>query len=81
MIDFGLCRKCESCEVWEPGEEAEFNGKGVKPSVSCKLAEGDILLMNSYAPKDCPYALEHKLVTQNVPVGFANYMSGCRRSK
>jgi len=79
MIDFGLCRQCEHCGDWEPGEETESGDVGVRPSVACRLS-GDILLMNSDAPEDCLYSLEHKLVTQNMPIGFANYMSGCRRS-
>ena len=80
MIDFGLGRKCEHCGAWEPGEETELGSVDVRPSVRCKLS-GDVLLMNSDAPQDCPYALEHKLFTQDVPIGFANHMSGCRRSR
>jgi hypothetical protein len=73
MIDFTVCRKCEHC-TWDSGEEL-----GVKPSVMCGLT-GDTLLMNSDVPEGCKFSLEHKLTTQDVPVGFANYMSGCRRS-
>ena len=51
----------------------------VRPSVQCGLT-GEVLLMNSTLPKECPYALEHKLTTQDVPMAFANYMSiGGRR--
>lgn len=72
MIDFKVCRKCDKGIV-EPGEEM-----GVRPSVECELT-GEILLMNSDCPEDCPFSLEHKLSTQDVPQGFANYMSGYRR--
>jgi len=78
MIDFGLCQQCDSCGEWEPGEQADDVGDGVRPSVKCDLT-GDVLLMNSEPPEDCPYSLEHKLVTQDVPASFANYMSGCTR--
>jgi hypothetical protein len=77
MINFNLCRKCDNCRVWDKGKE-DSGSLGIRPSVTCGLTN-DILLMNSDAPKGCPYALEHKLVTQDVPQGFANYMSGYRR--
>jgi hypothetical protein len=79
MIDFGLCRNCDYCGDWAPGEVTDTGEVGVRPSVRCELS-GDLLLMNSDAPRGCPYALEHKLVTQDVPVAFADHMSGCRRS-
>lgn len=80
MIDFGICRhRCGKC-VWHPGEESEQDFVGVRPSVRCDIS-GDVLLMNSDAPCECPYKLEHKLFTQDVTPSFANYMSGCRRDK
>ena len=69
MIDFTLCRKCDKCS-WDSGVDL-----GVKPSVVCSI-NGDVLLMNSNVPIGCPFSLEHKLVTQDVPESFANYMSG-----
>jgi hypothetical protein len=79
MIDFWLCRKCEHCGAWEPPTESEDGDMIVTPSITCDLT-GDVLLMNSKPPKECPYALEHKLSTQDVPMAFANYMSiGGRR--
>ena len=77
MIDFGLCRKCEQCGEFDPGQHTESGELGVRPSVKCEL-NGAVLLMNSDAPKGCPFALEHKLVTQDVPQSFANHMSNCR---
>lgn len=80
MIDFGICRhQCGRC-VWHPVEESDSDSDsvGVRPSVRCDVS-GDVLLMNSDAPEECPYKLEHKLFTQDVPTSFANYMSGCRR--
>jgi hypothetical protein len=79
MINFNLCRKCDHCGVFDKGEESDTGGLEIRPSVMCNLS-GDTLLMNSNAPKGCPYSLEHKLVTQDIPRGFANYMSGHRRS-
>ena len=75
MIDFTLCRKCDKCDVWDSGEKL-----GVKPSVLCGVT-GDVLLMNSDIPIGCIYSLEHKLVTQDVPESFANYMSGGRKNE
>lgn len=78
MIDFGICRhKCGDC-LWHPGEESDSDSVGLRPSVQCGVT-GDVLLMNSDVPTECSYKLEHKLFTQNIPQGFANYMSGCRR--
>lgn len=77
MIDFSLCRKCpQGC--FQP---AEMDGckTEIRASVKCELAEADLLFMNSDPPEGCPFSLEHKLVTQDVPVAFANYMSGYRR--
>ena len=79
MIDFGLCRNCGNCGEWEPGQATETGDVGVRPSVRCELT-GDVLLMNSDVPADCPYSLEHKLITQDVPATFADHMSNCRRS-
>ena len=81
MIDFSLCRNCPSCEEWDPGRLTEDTGEvGVRPSVKCDLT-GDLLLMNSKVPDDCPYSLEHKLLTQNVPMAFADHMSNRRSSE
>ena len=80
MIDFNLCRKCALGEyqaaVCENGETK------VKASVKCNAGDDETLLfMNSDPPKECPFALEHKLTTQAVPLSFANFMSGYRRRK
>jgi len=79
MIDFWLCQKCGHCEEFEPGS-TENGEVAVRPSVECGLF-GDVLLMNSEPPDDCPYSLEHKLVTQDVEQSFADHMSGCRRQR
>lgn len=77
MIEFSLCRKCPN-GIFQPVKELNGETK-VRANTKCSLVDGDLLLMNSDIPKGCPYALEHKLVTQDVPVTFANHMSGCRR--
>lgn len=77
MIDFGLCRNCGHCGEWEPGS-TENGEVGIRPSINCEL-NGDLLLMNSDVPEDCPYSLEHKMFMQNVPVAFADHMSNNRR--
>jgi len=74
MIDFGICRECSFSE-WHPPEESDDGEMEVYPSVGCNLF-GDLLLMNSDPPSGCPNSLMHKLKTQEVPRGFANYMSG-----
>jgi hypothetical protein len=79
MIDFGLCRKCPHGK-FQPAKIQDGETK-VRASVKCGLDDADVLFMNSDPPKDCPFALEHKLATQDVPIAFANHMSGCRRSR
>lgn len=76
MIDFRICQRCPHGEWHAPTEslDGEFE---VKPSVGCALS-GDVLLMNSNPPPDCPDSLQHKLVTQDVPLRFADHMSGGR---
>ena len=78
MIDFSLCRRCSLGE-YHPASAGEE--KRIKAFVRCSLADGDLLLMNSDCPSDCPFSLEHKLTTQDVPLSFANYMSGYRRKR
>jgi len=77
MIDFGLCRKCH-LGTYQPAKSEDGETK-VRASVKCEV-DNDLLLMNSDPPKECPFALEHKLVTQDVPLAFANHMSGYRRT-
>lgn len=76
MIDLKTCRLCPHCEAWESSQESETGEIAVLPSVTCGIM-GDVLLMNCAPPEDCPYKMEHKLSTQNVPVAFANQLSGC----
>ena len=74
MIDFKICRGCEHC-VWHPPKE-DVDGKVVvRPSVYCRLS-GDVLLMNSNPPEECPNSFEHVVLMQRVPRKFANRMSG-----
>ena len=78
MIDFNLCRKCpQGC--FQPAVMDDEEETRIKASVKCELADADLLFMNSKPPSSCPFALEHKLVTQDIPMSFANYMSGHRR--
>ena len=77
MINFGVCRECSHGE-WHPPVEGDDGEMRVRPSVGCGLS-GDVLLMNSAPPGGCPYRLEHRMSTQVVPAGFADYMSGGRR--
>jgi hypothetical protein len=80
MIDFKFCRKCPYGKYMghKQNDQGEFD---LYPSVECSV-EGEVeelLLMNSEVPSKCPYHLEHKLVTQNVPKVFADRLSGDRR--
>lgn len=74
MVSFRICRKCQYAEY----HKEEYDGDGkmiVRPSVHCLKSEAE-LLMNADPPDDCPYLLEHKLTCQDIPVKFANMLSG-----
>ena len=72
MVNPGICRRCPHNEGIEPVERNEGDIVRVA-TVKCGL-DGDILLVESEAPENCPYVLEHLLVadkTQELVEGWS----------
>jgi hypothetical protein len=75
MLNLRICSKCPHGDYHKEYYDKDGLMK-IKPSVSCGLL-GDELLMNSELFDNCPYLLEHQISCQDVPIGFANSLSGC----
>ena len=75
MISFTICKRCEHGSFHNPtyDEDGEME---VCPYVECAKEENVMLLMNCDPPADCPFAMEHALVTQAETKKFADWMSG-----
>jgi hypothetical protein len=76
MLHFRLCYKCKQ-GVIQTAKESEDGELEVRPSVFCKLV-GHLLFMKDDPPEECPYAMEHLLVTQDADSDFVDWMSGHR---
>ena len=74
MIDLKLCKKCAEC-TYVP--QVEMGSFVVRPCIICGLT-GEGLMMCDDPPDNCPYAMEHALVTQDMPIEFARSLSGRR---
>lgn len=76
MISLSICRKCAH-SAWFPHRENSDGEIEVGPAVSCEIHHfgTELLTMSSDVPDECPFSLEHLVLTQDADPEMAVALS------